>query len=453
MCLNLPQYTQLDDDQKKVYTLPLSGRNVISGPPGTGKSVIAIHRAAAMAKKGKLPTILMFNKMLQLWTAKALEEAGKMADLKGSAIEKLESKTTEAWFKQWFSETFGVAAPTVEVKVLPSKQMRTKFAKTCKICNRPTTVGVDWAVAYPGKEGFHAVHEPCLERLNTKMSKDAYKAVDFQACVQVAEPHMEAALEKASGIDVLIDEGQDLPNSAYLLLSEFCESLTVYLDSAQTVTENKSTEEEISEILEVADDRRQILKKNYRNGREVHQLAEKFRPRHLVVAETPKRECSDKPKLIGFNSQDAESTWVATLGKNYANLSLGVFVRTKKRRDFLAHALSIQGVAFQVYNPDAYDPDVREESFDPCRKGITLATQNNAKGLEFDIVVAAGMDEWPSKIQDWLFGQFYVLITRSRDRLYLSYVGKSKNDLPLMMTSDRFKPLISDNLIDIEFRQ
>jgi len=57
MCLNLPQYTQLDDDQKKVYTLPMTGRNLISGPPGTGKSVIAIHRAAAMAKKGKLPTI------------------------------------------------------------------------------------------------------------------------------------------------------------------------------------------------------------------------------------------------------------------------------------------------------------------------------------------------------------------------------------------------------------
>jgi superfamily I DNA and RNA helicase len=448
MCLNLPQYTQLDDDQKKVYTLPLSGRNVISGPPGTGKSVIAIHRAAAMAKKGKLPTILMFNKMLQLWTTKALEEAGKMTDLKKSAIETLESKTTEAWFKQWFLETFGVAAPTVEVKVQPSKQMRTKFAGRCKICDRATTAGVDLAVAYSGSRSFFAVHEPCLDRLNKQMSEGAYKAVDFQACVQLAEPQMEAALKKASGIDVLIDEGQDLPNSAYVLLSEFCESLTVYLDSAQTITDNKSTEEEITEILEVADDRRQILKKNYRNGREVHQLAEKFRPRHLVVAETPKRKCSDKPKLIGFNSQDAESTWVATLGKNFANLSLGVFVRTKKRRDSIAHSLSTQGVVYQVYNPDD-----RKRSFDPCSKGITLATQNNAKGLEFDIVVAAGMDEWPSDIPDWLFGQFYVLITRSRDRLYLSYVGNNEDDRPLMMTSDRFRPLISDNLIDIEFRQ
>lgn len=447
MCLNLPQYTQLDDDQKKVYMLPMSGRNLISGPPGTGKSVIAIHRAAAMAKKGKLPTILMFNKLLQLWTAKALEEAGKMADLKKSAVEKLESKTTEAWFKQWFLETFGVAAPTVEVVRQPSRRLTTRFSGKCKVCDRATVEGVDLAVAYAAKQ-FLAVHEACLDDLNRRMSENAYKAIDYQGCVRIAEPKMESVLEKVARIDVLIDEGQDLPNSAYVLLSEFCESLTVYLDSAQTITDHKSTEEEIIGILGIEEDRIQILKKNYRNGKEVHQLAEKFRPGHMVVGESPQRKCSDKPKLIGFSSRDEESAWISTLARNFANLSLGVFVRTKVRRDSIAKVLLDKNITFQIYNPD-----VRGQSFDPCKKGITLATQNNAKGLEFDIVVVAGMDEWPSDIPDWLYGQFYVLITRSRDRLYLSYAGVSKQDLPKMMTSDRFKPLISGNLIGNEFRQ
>jgi len=447
MCLNLPQYTQLDDDQKKVYTLPMTGRNLISGPPGTGKSVIAIHRAAAMAKKGKLPTILMFNKLLQLWTAKALEEAGKMAALNKSAVERLQSKTSEAWFKQWFLETFGVTAPTVNVVINPSVKMPTQFNGKCEVCDQATRKGIDLAVRY-GSGGWLAVHEACLQKLNEKKSESAYKPIDYQGCVRIAEPKMESALEKAAGIHMLIDEGQDLPNSAYVLLSEFCESLTVYLDSAQTITEHKSTEEEIIGILGIEENRRQILKKNYRNGKEVHQLAEKFRPGHMVVGESPKRKCSDKPKLIGFSSRDEESVWIATLAKNFSNLSLGVFVRTKKRRDAIAEALSDQGIMFQIYNPD-----IRGQSFDPCKKGITLATQNNAKGLEFDIVVVAGMDEWPSEIPDWLYGQFYVLITRSRDRLYLSYVGRSKEDLPMMMTSDRFKPLISGNLIGNEFRQ
>lgn len=447
MCLNLPQYTQLDDDQKKVYTLPMSGRNLISGPPGTGKSVIAIHRAAAMAKKGKLPTILMFNKLLQLWTAKALEEAGKMAALNKSAVEKLQSKTSEAWFKQWFLETFGVTAPTVDVAINPSGRMPTKYNGKCEVCDQATREGQDLAVRY-GAGRWLPVHEACLIVLNEKKSESAYKPIDYQGCVQIAEPQMESALKKAAGINVLIDEGQDLPNSAYVLLSEFCESLTVYLDSAQTITEHKSTEEEIIGILGIEEDRRQILKKNYRNGKEVHQLAEKFRPGHMVVGESPQRKCSDKPKLIGFGSRDEESAWIATLAKNFSNLSLGVFVRTKKRRDAIAKALSDKNIMFQIYNPD-----VRGQSFDPCKKGITLATQNNAKGLEFDIVVVAGLDEWPSEIPDWLYGQFYVLITRSRDRLYLSYVGKSKEDLPKMTTSDRFKPLISGNLIGNEFRQ
>lgn len=448
MCLNLPQYSQLDDDQKRVYTLPFEGRNLISGPPGTGKSVIAIHRAAAMAKKGKSPTVLMFNKLLQLWTAKALEEAGKLAELSKPAAKELESKTTEAWFASWYQEVFGIAAPRKVADVKPSKIMKTRFDGSCVVCRRPTRSGVDLAVSYSvGNKGFQSVHEECRGTLDQSMSADAYRSIDYTACIRNAEPKMEAALENSRKLNVLIDEGQDLPLSAYILLSEFCESLTVYLDSAQTITEERCTEDEILQTLDIQVDRRQILKKNYRNGKEVHLLAEKFRPRHMVVAETPERKCSDKPKLLGFASGMKESEWIATLGKNYANLSLGVFTKTKKRRDSLAAALTSSGATFQIYNPDS-----RERKFDPCRKGITLATQSNAKGLEFDIVVVAGMEDWPSDIPDWLYGQFYVLITRSRDRLFLSYVGKSASDRPKMMTSPRFSKLIDERLVEIEFR-
>ena len=447
MCLNLPQYTQLDDDQKKVYALPFKGRNLISGPPGTGKSVIAIHRAAAMAKKGELPTILMFNKLLQLWTKRALEEAGKMAKLDKAALEKLESKTTEAWFKQWFLETFGEVAPTKEVMLAPRKQMTSNYNGECVICGRATTQHIDLAVLYSvGFKKFQAVHEMCLSELNRKMSASAYRAIDYGSCLRIAAPKMESVLKKAGNLDVLIDEGQDLPLSAYVLLSDFCGSLTVYLDSAQTITEEKSTEDEIIATLGIENDRRQILKKNYRNGKEVHQLAAKFRPGYLVVGDAPQRNCTDIPKLIGHSSQDKETDWIATLAKNFSNLSLGVFVRTKNRRDSIAAALKENNIKYQVYNPD-----LKGQKFDPCEKGITLATQNNAKGLEFDIVVVAGMEEWPSDIPDYLYGQFYVLITRSRDRLFLSYVGASNTDLPKMMASERFSPLINEKLIKSEF--
>ncbi len=449
MCLNLPQYTQLDDDQKRVYALPFEGRNLISGPPGTGKSVIAIHRAAAMAQKGQLPTVLMFNKLLQLWTKKALEEAGKMAQLDKSSAEKLDTKTTEAWFKKWFLETFGVAAPTKEVALAPNRQIKTNRDNQCAVCNRATSANIDLAVVYSvAPKKWYPVHENCLPKLNQKMSANAYRSVDYQKCLEVAEPAMVSALKKARNLDVLIDEGQDLPLSAYQLLSEFCTSLTVYLDSAQTITEDKSTEDEIIATLDIGKDRRQILKKNYRNGKEVHQLAEKFRPGYLVVGDMPERKCTDIPKLIGLSSKEKESDWIATLAKNFSNLSIGVFVRTKDRRNSIAASLRENSIAFQVYNPDT-----RDQVFDPCKKGVTLATQSNAKGLEFDIVVVAGMDEWPSDIPDYLYGLFYVLITRSRDRLFLSYVGNSKDDLPKMMESERFGRLIKENLIRSEFQK
>jgi DNA helicase-2/ATP-dependent DNA helicase PcrA len=446
MCLNVPQYSMLDEDQRRVYLLPFTGRNLVTGPPGTGKSVIAIHRAAAMAKRGKTPTVLMFNKLLQLWTAKALEEAGKMAELKASALKELESKTTEAWFKLWFQETFGVPAPTKSGVVTPSKTMTTRFGGKCEVCGNPTLAEQDLAVKY-GSERFCSVHPNCLPQLNERKSETAYKSVDFGKCLEIAESEIEGVPENKRKLNILIDEGQDLPNNAYVLLSEFCESITVYLDSAQTITENRSTEDEIVGLLEIEESRKQILRKNYRNGKEVHQLAEKFRPGYIEVGDTPERKCTDVPKLIGFASAAKEAEWISTLARNYSNLSIGVFTRLKNQRDTISNKLKESGVKFQVYEPER-----RGREFDPCRKGITLATQANAKGLEFDIVVVAGMEQWPSDIPDYLYGQFYVLITRSRDRLFLSYVGNSESDLPKMLTSDRFKPLIEEHLIVREFR-
>jgi hypothetical protein len=411
--------------------------------------VIAIHRAAAMAKRGKSPTVLMFNKLLKLWTAKALEEAGRMADLETAALEQLESKTTEAWFKQWFQQTFGVSAPTREVTVAPSWSGPTTLSGKCEICARPTLEGQDLRVKYgTGRGTFYSVHPNCLPKLNEKNSETAYRSVDFAKCLEVAGEMIENVPASARRLNILIDEGQDLPNNAYVLLSEFCESITVYLDSAQTISVNGSTEDEIVGLLQIEESRKQVLRKNYRNGKEVHQLAQRFRPGHMDVGETPARKCSDVPKLIGFPSTEKEAEWISTLAKNYANLSIGVFTRLNQQRNTIAQRLTERGAKFQVY-----DPERRGQVFDPCRKGITLATQANAKGLEFDIVVVAGMEKWPSDIPDYLYGQFYVLITRSRDRLFLSYIGKSNDDLPAMMNSDRFKPLIHENLIVREFRK
>jgi superfamily I DNA/RNA helicase len=449
MCLNVPQYSALDDDQKKVYLLPFDGRNIVSGPPGTGKSVIAIHRAAAMAKRGKLPTVLMYNRLLQLWTSKALEQAGEMAELHKKTLTKLESKTTETWFLQWFKKTFGVAAPRREVLLQPGWRGTTQRAGECEVCKRPTQPGRDLRVSYRDKPAtFYSVHPDCLPNLNEQKAGNEYRPIDYGKCLEVATQRQAEVKSSDDELHVLIDEGQDLPNNAYVLLNGFCESITVYLDSAQTITDNRSTEQEIASLLEVDDSRTQVLRKNYRNGKEVHRLAQYFRPDHMSVGDEPQRKCSDVPRLIGFSSADKETSWISTLARNYANLSIGVFVYTKEKRDSIAVQLTNSGTDFQIYTPGP-----RGQDFDPCKKGIILATQANAKGLEFDIVVIAGMETWPQDIPDYLYGQFYVLITRSRDRLFLSYIGNTKDDLPKMMTSSRFESLINKRLIAREFRK
>ena len=42
---NFPSSTDLSDRQKAIYTADLDSAMMILGPPGTGKTVLAIHRA------------------------------------------------------------------------------------------------------------------------------------------------------------------------------------------------------------------------------------------------------------------------------------------------------------------------------------------------------------------------------------------------------------------------
>ena len=41
--MKLPPYNLLSREQSDVYELPLEGKFLIVGPPGSGKTVIALH--------------------------------------------------------------------------------------------------------------------------------------------------------------------------------------------------------------------------------------------------------------------------------------------------------------------------------------------------------------------------------------------------------------------------
>ena len=66
--MRLPTYQELSKEQLEIYNLPLKGNYLVTGPPGTGKTVMALYRAQMYAKSSLKPQLLMFNNTLKDYT-------------------------------------------------------------------------------------------------------------------------------------------------------------------------------------------------------------------------------------------------------------------------------------------------------------------------------------------------------------------------------------------------
>ena len=62
--MDLPSYDDLDESQDAVLFLPLEGNWLITGPPGTGKSVMSLFRLQRMNNQGNQTELLVYNRCL-----------------------------------------------------------------------------------------------------------------------------------------------------------------------------------------------------------------------------------------------------------------------------------------------------------------------------------------------------------------------------------------------------
>ncbi len=107
MGINLPSWEELSrDEQVPIVNLPTSGRYVISGGPGTGKTVLALYRASRWRKEnpeGKI-TFLVYNRTLHQYMQDAAEEM----NLPDKSV-----NTWHSWFYSYYYEKTGESVPEV----------------------------------------------------------------------------------------------------------------------------------------------------------------------------------------------------------------------------------------------------------------------------------------------------------------------------------------------------
>lgn len=101
----LPTYQDLTPDQKIVIDLPLDVPHLVTGPPGSGKTVMAVYRAQALSRAHEPTMLLMFGKLLSLYTR------GALRSLK---VDESSVSTYHSWFPRWFENAYGEKPPMVD---------------------------------------------------------------------------------------------------------------------------------------------------------------------------------------------------------------------------------------------------------------------------------------------------------------------------------------------------
>jgi DNA helicase IV len=104
--MNMPGVDDLTSEQDRILRLPDEGRFFVGGPPGTGKTIVALLRAHAMTARSNSPTILMHNKLLKSYCTQWL--AGRKL--------KLTVDTYNSWFCQHYRRSYGASPPMLPAK-------------------------------------------------------------------------------------------------------------------------------------------------------------------------------------------------------------------------------------------------------------------------------------------------------------------------------------------------
>lgn len=390
--MKFPKLSDLDRDQAKIYEgATVNGSILVMGPPGTGKTVIAFHRAHRLAKLKYCPRVVMYNKVLS-----------KYASKREGVAKDVETTTLQSWVTSWWRNMSG---------------RNQGFA--------PGIAGVSYSIDW------------------STMLKTAVQLIDAKKIESVNWGHL------------IIDEGQDFPPSMYAALGMLVQlinaqlpeqtcGLTVLADDNQRLQEGKnSTISEIQNLIGASEEKKTLfhLSKNYRNTRQIAEFASCF---FVGLKSGIPALPTDEGELPIVSIAQAE-THDKALGKFVAKIKrycqsrlaeeIGVIVMRDEVRKKMVNRLQGKveeyGYEIQSYTSkkDTDHSDVEALQFDtPSR--ITVLNYHSAKGLEFDAVfvidpgslfLAGGSSELHAQMT------LYVMCSRARRFLNVMLANDSPN--------------------------
>jgi len=421
----LPDIQELNKDQRNALSLPNEGRHLIVGGPGTGKSVVALARARKLKKEKVSYLFLVYNNLLDTYGKDLTEK-------------ELKTKTYIKWFKRSFKEWFGVPLPEAPYEVKRN----------------------DRVLEYDSKEGFPDKPEQGEEK-SVYYAKDTeifyewfrnrytekFRDIDW-AAIEGLNPKQDMNFD--TSLYLIIDEGQDMPKEFYsTLIRVGFENFYVVADQNQRITEHNSNIKELRKVLVIEKNEVIELKKNYRNTRSIALLAKHFctnDPGSPPIDLPDKEKNPRTPVLRKYSSSEANTLYedILKMWDRNTDKLIGIITHLNNTRKAFIHGIENSEVDLDHEMPEiqTYSSSDGRTAVNFRDGGIMVINQPSCKGLEFDIVILADIDDHWAHSKDGLMKKFYVMVSRGRDEVTLLRKGNARPEV------ERIMPAVGSKILE-----
>ena len=457
----------LHPTQRKIVNREYSGAARVLGGAGTGKTVVAMHRAKHLAAKLDGSQKILFTTFTANLAADIKENLRKICTIE--ELRKIEVIHLDAWVNQFLREA-GFSAQ-IEYDRIPELWEKAVLMANVDLPFDRGFYEEEWNRVVISQEALSlekyvkASRNGRGTRLDRRKRMLVWKVFetyqnlmkenrirDINTAMYECRKLLESERTRRKYASVIVDEGQDFSDNAFRLLrtlagEEHANDIFIVGDSHQRIYRNRPT---LSKCGINVRGRSSILRINYRTTEEIRKYAfallNGISFDDLDEGSDPGDRCQslthgEKPEIREFKDAGGELSFLTSeikkLQKNGVNSSdICVVARTNKLVEEYTAQLTKAGILVCQIK--------RNKTDDRNREGVRVATMHRVKGLEFQYVFVAAVNNrvlpLPSAInrtdaiseEESIASEkclLYVALTRAQKGAYITAYGKKSEFL------------------------